>query len=357
MIRVGIGGWDFDEWRGGAFYPAGLAKSDALRYASRRLTSIEINATFYKSQGAESFRRWREETPENFVFAVKGHRAVTAKAKLAESAEAIRFFFDSGVLELKEKLGPILWQMPHNKKFNAEDFAAFLKLLPPEANGRPLMHVLEPRHETFVTPEFVELAAKARMPIVYADSDDYPAIADLTGDFIYARLQRSREEEKAGYTPRDLDQWALCSKVWAEGGSPRMLRYVGEATRGDKPRDVYVYFIAGAKLRNPRAAMALIERLGPENRAAGGYEELASSKSASATRTSKRTSAGAAKSKTKAKPAARAARPASSKAKPGTARSSVKARTTAKAKTAASKAGGKKATGAAKRASTARKPG
>ncbi len=192
MIRVGIGGWDFDEWRGGAFYPAGLAKSDALRYASRRLTSIEINATFYKSQGAESFRRWREETPENFVFAVKGHRAVTAKAKLAESAEAIRFFFDSGVLELKEKLGPILWQMPHNKKFNAEDFAAFLKLLPPEANGRPLMHVLEPRHETFVTPEFVELAAKARMPIVYADSDDYPAIADLTGDFIYARLQRSR---------------------------------------------------------------------------------------------------------------------------------------------------------------------
>jgi uncharacterized protein YecE (DUF72 family) len=374
MIRVGIGGWDFEEWRGGAFYPAGLSKADALRYASRRLTSIEINATFYKSQGAESFRRWREETPENFVFAVKGHRAVTAKAKLAESAEAIRFFFDSGVLELQEKLGPIVWQMPHNKKFNPEDLSAFLKLLPPEAKGRRLMHVIEPRHETFVTPEFVEIAAKARVPIVYADSDDYPDIADVTGDFVYARLQRSEESEPAGYAAGDLDQWAARSKVWAGGGAPDALRYVGGAATGNSPREVFVYFIAGAKMRNPRAAMALIDRLGPDNKASGGYEELASVKSTSGRRTSKAKAPAPAKAGRATPAKAAKAADKTGKAKAGTTRAKPLAAKGAKTpgKTAAARTakgaakpapgkaagarGAKASSSAAKRTGTARKP-
>jgi uncharacterized protein YecE (DUF72 family) len=284
MIRVGIGGWDFEDWRKN-FYPPGLRKEDTLHYASRKLTAIEINATFYRTQSPETYRRWVAETPESFRFSVKAHRSVTAPAKIGVSAERVRFFLDSGVLELGEKLGPLVWQMPPNKKFDREDMAAFLKLLPPEAGGRRLMHAVEVRHESFVDPAFVEMAGNARVAIVYADSDDYPAIADLTGDFVYARLQRSSESEPAGYALGDLDRWAQRAEAWAAGGAPEGLRYVGgSASLVAEPREVFVYFISGAKARNPAAAMALIERLGPGNQAAGGAEEIAAERAATAAR-------------------------------------------------------------------------
>ncbi len=277
MIRVGIGGWDFEDWRT-SFYPPGLSKNDALRYASRVLTTIEVNGTFYRALTPDIYKRWAEETPENFVFAVKGHRAVCAAAKLAGVGERIAWFMESGVLELGDKLGPLLWQLPPNKKFDREDIAAFLKLLPPEAKGRRLRHALEVRHETFVDPAFVEIAAQARVPIVYADSDDYPAIADVTGDFVYARLQRSSEDEAAGYPAAGLDDWALRGKAWSEGRAPDTLRYLGGATPASLPRDVFLFFISGAKARNPAAAMALIGRLGEGSQAAGGADALVRAK-------------------------------------------------------------------------------
>lgn len=260
MIRVGIGGWNFAPWRG-AFYPKGLKQAEELVYASRHLTSIEINGTFYRAQSAASFKKWRDETPDDFVFAVKGHRAIVNKSKLAEAGESIDWFFGSGVLELGAKLGPLLWQFAPYKKFDAEDFGAFLGLLPRKAEGRQLMHVVEVRHESFFDPAFPALLRDHNVAVAYADSDDYPAIADVTADFVYARLQRTQETNDTGYAAADLDKWAARAKLWQSGGTPEDLPRIDSSPAPKTKRPVFVYMISGAKVRAPAAAMALIERV------------------------------------------------------------------------------------------------
>jgi uncharacterized protein YecE (DUF72 family) len=232
-----------------------------LEHASRHLTSIEINGTFYRSQGPKSFAKWRDETPENFVFTVKGHRAVVNAKALGEAGGAVEWFFKSGVTELGPKLGPILWQLAPFKKFSPEDLAAFFMLLPRDVDGVPVRHVIEVRHESFVVPEFATLARQHNVAIAYADSEEHPAIADITADFVYARLQRSSSEEEAGYPRGDLDLWAKRAKLWAAGGAPDDLPYIGDGRARKARRDVFLFFISGAKERNPQAAMGLIERL------------------------------------------------------------------------------------------------
>ena len=260
MIRVGVGGWTYEPWRG-PFYPQGLKHADELAYAARNLTAIEINGTFYRAQSPVSFAKWRDETPDGFVFTVKGHRAVVNKKKLAEAGEALDWFFNSGVTELGPKLGPVLWQLAPFKKFDADDIAAFLTLLPKEAGGLKLRHALEVRSKSYLTPAFVDLARKHKVAVVYADSDDYPAIADVTGDFVYARLQRSQAEIDTGYAAGDLDRFARLAKAWAAGEDPDDVPHVAPKRAPKKKRDVFVFMISGAKVRAPAAATALIARL------------------------------------------------------------------------------------------------
>lgn len=260
MIRVGIGGWTYAPWRG-TFYPPGLKHDDELGYAARHLTSIEINGTFYRAQSSASFARWRDETPEGFVFAVKGHRAVVNKKVLAEAGESLTWFLKSGITELGDKLGPLLWQFAPFKRFDEDDFGAFLSLLPKEADGLPLRHVVEVRHKSFLVPEFVALVRKHDVAVVYAHSDDYPEIADVTAPFVYARLQKTEEKNDTGYAAADLDRWAAIAKAWEKGGEPENLPRFGAQSAAKKKRDVFIYMIAGDKVRAPAAAMALIERL------------------------------------------------------------------------------------------------
>ncbi len=260
MIRVGIGGWTYAPWRG-AFYPAGLKQAEELSYASRHLTTIEINGTFYRTQSAASFRKWRDGTPDGFVFAVKGHRAVVNSRKLADAGEPIDWFLKSGVLELGGKLGPLLWQFAPFRKFDAADFGGFLRLLPRKAGGRPLMHAVEVRHASFCVPEFIALLREHNVAVVYADSDEHPAIADVTADFVYARLQRTREENDAGYAAADLDRWAARARRWEAGGTPDDLPRIDKPAAPKAKRPVFFYMISGATVRGPAAAMALIERV------------------------------------------------------------------------------------------------
>jgi uncharacterized protein YecE (DUF72 family) len=263
-IRVGIGGWTFEPWRE-TFYPKGLKHARELEYASRQVTAIEINGTYYGAQKPESFARWREETPDDFVFAVKGPRFATNRRDLSQSAASVERFLTGGVLELKEKLGPINWQFLPTKAFAAEDFEAFLKLLPAELDGHALRHAVEVRHASFATADFVDLARQHGVAIVLADSDEHPQIADLTAPFVYARLQRARETEEHGYPVAELDTWAEHARAWAAGGAPTGLTTVaGGAGKPPKasPRDVFVFMINGHKPKAPAAAKALIDRLG-----------------------------------------------------------------------------------------------
>jgi uncharacterized protein YecE (DUF72 family) len=260
MIRVGIGGWTFEPWRDN-FYPPGLAQKRELEYASSKLTSIEVNGTYYGSQKPESFRKWAEETPDDFVFALKGPRFATNRRVLGEAGESIGRFFDSGVTELGPKLGPINWQFMATKKFDAEDFEAFLKLLPKSVGGLAIRHVVEVRHPSFETPDFIALARRHGVAVVVADSDDYPQIADPTADFIYARLQNASEEEKIGYPESDLDDWRRRAESWQAGGVPDDLKLIAPQPGKAPKRDVFVYMINGFKPKAPFAAMALIERL------------------------------------------------------------------------------------------------
>ena len=265
MIRVGIGGWTFPPWRG-EFYPAGLRQADELTFASRHLTSIEINGTFYRTQEAASFRKWAGETPDDFVFSIKGPRYATNRSRLAEAGPSIERFFSSGVLELGTKLGPVLWQFAPAKAFEASDFAAFLELLPREVGGQAIRHAVEVRHASFRDAAFIALLQQASVAVAYADSNKYPAIADVTADFIYARLQRSSTDEPAGYRSADLDLWAARIGRWAAGQNPDDLDHVtprvSSSGSASRRRDCFIYFISGAKARNPAAARALIRRLG-----------------------------------------------------------------------------------------------
>jgi uncharacterized protein YecE (DUF72 family) len=260
MIRVGIGGWVFEPWRG-EFYPKGLPQARELDYASRKLTSIEINSTFYRTQKPDSFRKWAAETADDFVFSVKGPQFATNRRVLAEAGPSIERFFASGVLELKSKLGPVLWQMAPTKKFDPADFAAFLALLPTSLDGRALRHAVEVRHESFLVPAFIELLRKFSVAIVVVESDKHPLIADVTGAFVYARLQRTSAKEKTGYPLRALDRWAERAGIWAAGGAPDDLATIAAPAPAQGKREVFIYMISGAKVRAPAAAMALIERL------------------------------------------------------------------------------------------------
>ena len=260
MIRVGIGGWIFPAWRG-EFYPKGLPQARELEYASRKLTTIEINSTFYRTQNAASFRKWAQQTPDDFVFSVKGPQFATNRRVLGEARDSIERFFGSGVLELKSKLGPVLWQMAPFKKFEPDDFASFLALLPQQLDGRRIRHVVEVRHANFVDPSFIALLRKFSVAAALVESDKHPLIADATSDFIYARLQRTSETEKTGYPRRVLERWAKRARAWATGAAADDLATITAPLPKQGRRDVFIYMISGAKVRAPAAAMAMIEQL------------------------------------------------------------------------------------------------
>jgi uncharacterized protein YecE (DUF72 family) len=241
-VFVGIGGWTFEPWRG-VFYPEGLTQKRELEFASHRLTSIEINGTYYSSFKPASWMKWRGETPDGFVFSVKASRYCTNRKELAAANESITRFIGQGMNELRDRLGPINWQFMGSKKFDSEDFEGFLKLLPREVDGVPLRHALEVRSPTFKDAKFYALARRHNAAIIFADDDDFPEIDEPTADFTYARLMRTKPDIETGYTAADLDNWAKRAKAWAKRG------------------DVFIYFISGAKVRAPAAAQALIERV------------------------------------------------------------------------------------------------
>jgi uncharacterized protein YecE (DUF72 family) len=267
-IRVGIGGWTFEPWRG-VFYPPGLPHSKELFFASSRLTTIEINGTFYRTQTPATFAKWARETPDGFVFSVKGPRYATNRSVLAEAGDAIARFIDSGPLELGDRLGPILWQFAPTKRFDEADFGAFLELLPRRVGDKRLRHAVEVRHESFSTPAFIGLLRRFDIPVVFAEHARYPAIADAVGDFVYARLQEGKDSIATGYPPDALDRWSECARCWAGGRVPDGLPRADLAYRPEvRPRDVFIYFIHEGKVRAPAAATALLERLQTQSRPA-----------------------------------------------------------------------------------------
>jgi uncharacterized protein YecE (DUF72 family) len=258
-IYIGVGGWVFEEWRNN-FYPKGLSQKRELEYASRHLTAIEVNGTYYGSQKPESFARWHDETPEGFVFALKGPRFATNRRVLAEAGDSIEKFIESGITRLKKKLGPINWQFMATKKFDPEDFAAFLSLLPAAHDGTALRHAVEVRHASFASAEFVALCRKHKVAIITSGDSEFPTIADVTADFFYVRIMGTSEKEALGYSKAAIAQWAGRARDWAQGGAPRDLLLLAKEV-ANKPRDVFLFVISGAKARNPTAAQALIAAL------------------------------------------------------------------------------------------------
>lgn len=242
-IRVGIGGWVFPPWRG-TFYPKGLKQAGELGYASRHVTAIEINGTFYRLQTPASYRRWHDETPDDFIFSLKGPRFITHRRDLTDVGQYLDRFVSSGLVELGGKLGPVLWQFAATMPFDEANFAAFMAALPESVGNRRLRHVLEVRHPSFAAPEFAALLRRHGMAVAQVD-DAQPEYTDITTDFVYARLRRSLKDEATGYTPSELTAIAERHAAYAASG-----------------RDSFVYFINGAKVRAPHAAMALIERVG-----------------------------------------------------------------------------------------------
>jgi uncharacterized protein YecE (DUF72 family) len=268
MIRVGIGGWSYAPWKG-LFYPKGLKAAGELAYAASKLTLIEINATFYRNQSAKSFARWRDETPEGFVFSVKASRFVSQQKKLDEAGESMERFFASGLAELGDKLGPIVWQLAPWKRFSPdkpEEIDGFLGLLPKKLGARPLRHVIDVRHESWKHADYVALARKHGVATVFTDSDEHPSFADRSADFVYARLMRTRAELESGYPSEELDAWKARFEGWSRGTPPADLPRAGTVSdepAPGRPLDMFVLFISGAKERAPAAAEALLARLGP----------------------------------------------------------------------------------------------
>jgi uncharacterized protein YecE (DUF72 family) len=259
-IKIGIGGWTYAPWRG-TFYPDDLTQARELEYASRNLASIEINGTFYGLQKPASYEKWYQETPDDFVFALKAPRYATNRKVLAQAGETIERFFASGVLLLKQKLGPVNWQFAPTKKFDHEDFEAFLKLLPESIEGQKLRHAVEVRNDTFKSPEFVALARKYKVAVVLAGDSEYPQIADITAPFVYARIMGTTDKQAKGYSAKALDAWAERARQLAAGTTPEDLETCAEPPAKAVARDVYLYVISGFKERNPAAAMALIGKL------------------------------------------------------------------------------------------------
>ena len=251
-IHIGVGGWTFEPWRG-SFYPKGLPHSRELGYASRHLTAIEVNGTYYSTMKPATFAKWHDETPDGFVFALKANRFATNRKVLAGAREPIERFVASGIAQLKDKLGPIVWQFMATKRFEPADFAAFLALLPREAEGRPLRHVLDVRHDSFACAEYFELARRHGCATAHTDSPDYPNIADPGSDLAYLRLMRSAPGEATGYPPGELAKWAAGCRAWTQKGSQR---------------EVFCFFINGAKERAPAAALELVRLCTPGGEAA-----------------------------------------------------------------------------------------
>lgn len=242
-IHIGIGGWNYEPWRE-TFYPPEVKKAEELAWASRQVTAIEINSTFYRNQTEAVFARWAAETPETFRFTVKAQRVTTMRKTAEDMKASINWFIGGGVTALGDRLGAINWQFPETRKFDAQYFRAFFERLPPEHKGVRLRHAIEVRNETFRNDAFTELLRQHGHALVFADDPDWPMPDVTTADFAYARLQQSRSDVATGYTAKEIDAWAKTLKGWA------------------KAREVFAFFIAGAKERNPSAAKALIRRLG-----------------------------------------------------------------------------------------------
>jgi uncharacterized protein YecE (DUF72 family) len=264
-IRLGIGGWTFEPWRG-TFYPEKWPQARELDYAASKLTAIEVNGTYYSSQKPATFAHWAKAAPEGFVFALKASRFCTNRKILAEAGASIEKFLGQGITELGDKLGPILWQFMPTKKFDAEDFGGFLALLPSERDGLKLTHVVDVRHESFRDPAFVALCRRHDVAIVHTHSDDYPQIGDASGPIRYARLMGTREEEATGYPPVELRQWVRVAQGWAAGETGDAFPLAAPDDPAPKhPRDVFLFYISGAKVRAPHAAMATIAMLPPSS--------------------------------------------------------------------------------------------
>jgi uncharacterized protein YecE (DUF72 family) len=260
-IRAGIGGWTFEPWRG-VFYPDDLVQAKELHYASHHLPTIEVNGTYYSTQKPQTFARWANDTPDEFMFTLKGPRYATNRRELAGAGDSIARFLDSGVTELGGKLGPLLWQFAPTKKFDEADFGAFLDLLPEKFGGRGLRHAVEVRHASFCTPAFIALVRKKSIAVVFADHASYPAIADVTGDFVYARLQTGKDDIPTAYPPKVLGEWVKRAETWAAGGTPSDLPIVDRDAKPERtPRDTFVFFIHEGKVRAPHAAMEFMKRV------------------------------------------------------------------------------------------------
>jgi uncharacterized protein YecE (DUF72 family) len=242
MIRVGIGGWSYEPWEQ-SFYPADLPAAKQLDYASRQVTAIEINATFYRTQSAASFKKWAAATPDDFMFSVKAPRAAVQRKDLREAAQSIEWFFNSGIGELGEKLGPIFWQMAPYKKYDAVEMRAYFDLLPAKLGKLKLRHAIEVRHESFTDPDFLKLTRERNIAVVTVESEKHPLIVEPTADFAYARLELTQADEPTGYPKPALKQWLKTARAWEKSG------------------DVFLYFISGAKERNPAAAKAMLGML------------------------------------------------------------------------------------------------
>jgi uncharacterized protein YecE (DUF72 family) len=283
-IRIGISGWRYAGWRG-SFYPKELRQADELAYASRHVDTIEINGTHYSLQRPESFARWHDETPDGFVFAVKGSRFITHLKQLRDIETPLANFFASGVLRLEEKLGPFLWQFSPRFRFDAEKLDRFFAMLPRDSKAaaafaarhdrrlagrawtriqrrRRLHHAVEIRHPSFLDPAFVRLLRRHNIALVFADAVDWPYAEDVTADFLYLRLHGSQELYASGYDEAALDRWAARISSWSRGGMPKDAKLIDPAARPRRrARDVYVYFDNDAKVRAPVDAQSLHRRL------------------------------------------------------------------------------------------------
>ena len=263
-VRVGIGGWTYAPWRAN-FYPDGLVQRRELEYASRQLSAIEINGTYYGAQKPATYAKWRDETPPGFVFTAKAPQRITQSRALGSTAAQVEDFV-GGIAELGDRLAALVWQFDAGVRIDRDAFAAFLEQLPRQARGRPLRHVLDVRDRGFVDAGYVALARRHGMATVFTDSPEHPSFADLTADFVYARLMRARADVGTGYPVPELRGWAGRARAWAGGGAPDDLPLLDAPQPAAPARDVFVFFIAAAKERNPAAAMELLRLLGARPR-------------------------------------------------------------------------------------------
>ncbi|WP_337187529.1 DUF72 domain-containing protein [Phenylobacterium sp.] len=261
-IRCGIGGWTFEPWRG-VFYPPKWPHARELEYASRRLTAIEINGTYYSSFKPDTWAKWRAATPDGFRFSVKASRFCTNRKVLADGKTSVDIFLGQGLTELGDRMGPILWQFMPTKKFDYDDFARFFDLLPATIGDLPARHVAEVRNASFGDPRFVALCRERNIAICNSENEKYPFIPDITADFTYLRLLSADDAIPTGYTAEELDLWAGRFRSYAEGAVPGDFQPVDRTGPPEGPRDVYAFVIHEGKVRAPAAAMEFIRRVDP----------------------------------------------------------------------------------------------